>query len=248
MRRAAVRLGATLAGPSAAMEKVARLKRRAPMRLADIARRVTPERAPRRSNRNTETDACIGQLLERLEPSDELLPKGATHYGGRNVEVTNQDLAMKPLRSQRAEKRASQHVFVGRWLAAQDFGQRRRSRVELDGDNEAASHVNAVRSSSILDELQGACGLPSMKSTKKITETGRAEPAGKKHGCPRLSRRRRRLGQFPTDPAALGIRGRRKGSRRDAERATTSASQCVVTGSRVVANSKFTVSTVLHEL
>jgi hypothetical protein len=62
--------------------------------------------------------------------------------------------------------------------------------------------VNAVRAPSIFDELQGACGLPSMKSTEKVAETCRTEPARKTHRCPRLSRRRGRLGQFPTDRGA----------------------------------------------
>jgi hypothetical protein len=157
---------------------------------------TTLQRTSRRSNGHPKADPCIAQLLEHLEPGGELLPKGAAHDRRRHVKLANQDLAVKPLRCKRAEKRAPQHVFVGRRLAAQDFGERWRRRVELDGNDETAGHVNAVRAPSIFEELQGACGLPSMKSTEKVAETGRTEPAGKTHGCPRLSRRRGRPASF----------------------------------------------------
>ena len=129
---------------------------------------TTLQRTSRRSNGHPKADPCIAQLLEHLEPGGELLPKGAAHDRRRHVKLANQDLAVEPLGSERAEKRPSQDVFVCRRLTAQDFRERRRRGVELYGDYETACHMDTVNAPTILDELERPSSLSSMKSTEKI--------------------------------------------------------------------------------
>jgi hypothetical protein len=126
------------------------------------------QRASWRPNRHAKANARIGQLLENLQPCGELPPKSTPDHRRRKVKLANQDLAVEPLGSERAEKRPSQDVFVCRRLTAQDFRERRRRGVELYGDYETACHMDTVNAPTILDELERPSSLSSMKSTEKI--------------------------------------------------------------------------------
>lgn len=90
---------------------------------------------------------------------------------------------MQSLRGERPKKRTPQEVFVRRRVGAQDLRERRSRSVELHCHDQTAGHVDTVRASTVLDELQRTCRLAPVKSAEKVAETGGAEPTGQKHGC-----------------------------------------------------------------
>jgi hypothetical protein len=192
------------------VQEIARLERADPLSIGSVGRTAL-QGASRRPNRDSEADARIGELLESLQPRGELPPKSTPDDGGRNMKLADQDLTVQLLGSERPEKRPSQDVFVRRRLAAQDFRERRRRGVELNGDNETARHMDAVNAPAILDELESPGGLASMKSTEKIAETSRTEPARKEHCCEALSGKSTAIGHFPAK-ASLAA-GRREGDK-----------------------------------
>lgn len=88
---------------------------------------------------------------------------------------------MQALRRERAEERSTKRVVVDRAIAAQDLCEGGRRAIELDGNDESAREVNAVGSSAILDELEGAIPPRTMQRPEEITERRRAQTTGEPH-------------------------------------------------------------------
>ena len=64
-------------------------------------------------------DLRVGELLEHLEPLNELTAERAIDDLGREMKVVHEHLTVQPLRRHRAEERASKDVVVDLVGAAQ---------------------------------------------------------------------------------------------------------------------------------
>jgi hypothetical protein len=130
---------------------------------------------------DAEGDAGVAELFEGGEPQRQLTPQGEAHDRGREVELVDEDLSVQPARSHGSQQGATEQVVVRGAASPEDLRQRGSCAVELHGHDASRRHVDAVRATPILHELQGAgCRRP-VKGTEQIAEGRRPESSGQLH-------------------------------------------------------------------
>ena len=135
-----------------------------------------------RTHGDAEANARIENSLDRHEPQEQLPPQCLAHDDGRDAEFVDQHFAMQASRCHRAQQGATQDVFVGGVIAAQDLGERRARPVELDGNDEPCREANPMNTGAVLDELQRASRRSAAKHSEEIAQRGRLQASGQLHG------------------------------------------------------------------
>jgi hypothetical protein len=176
------RHGLTVAGSPLASKELARLERLIAQSFARLAQR------------GPEPDAGILEGRERTETEHELLAERRIDDVWSDVKVRRENFPDEPLRRQRPKDGAAERDVIQRTAGLQELGELGRRAIDLDGRDAAAREVNAMRSTSVLRELEGAARAVTMKRPEKVANRRRSQTAGELHAPP--LERRSRVGQL----------------------------------------------------
>ena len=163
------RAGVAIARAAAAAQELGRTER------------VVHERAAGRAHRDAEVDLGVDEALDDAQAREELAAQHRVDERGRELEVPHEDLAVEAAGGDGAEEGALEDVVLHGAIAAQLLGERGDGAVHLDGDDEAAREVDAVRAPVELGELQRAGGPRPVQRAQQIAEGRRSQSARKLH-------------------------------------------------------------------
>jgi hypothetical protein len=142
---------------------------------------LVEEGAARRAEGDPEVHLGVGEAVDVEQAREELAAERRVDERRREVEIADEDLAVKAAGRHRAKQGALEDVVVDGALGAKHFGERRGRAVDLDGHDEAARDVHPVDATVELGELQRAGRPRAVQRAEEIAQRGRSEPSGELH-------------------------------------------------------------------
>ena len=161
--------GGAIAGAATSAEKLRRAKRK------------IGERAARSADGDVKEDARVGELLEKLQPTEELPAEGRSDHRRRELEIGDQHFTKEAARCDRTKDRSAQGVFVDRAIAAEHVRERGPRAVDFHGHDEPGADVNAVDAPAVFGEGERATGVRAVEAAEEITERRQAKPTREQH-------------------------------------------------------------------